>query len=173
VYELTEIADPLNRGPNWEEDWRQRDMQRTQNFSSRTMIRGNEQTLILGLIVTGKGVSASDTPPAARRVLIRALGRSLVGPGLSESDVLADPQLQLFDSTGNLLAQNNNWEYKDMAATELYPQIYTRKIQESTLNPNFTSEAVIIATLTPGNYTIHCRGADGGQGIASVELYEY
>jgi subtilisin family serine protease len=177
VYELTEIADPLNRGPNWEEDWRQRDMQRTQNFSSRTMIRGNEQTLILGLIVTGKGVSASDTPPAARRVLIRALGRSLVGPGLSESDVLADPQLELFtsvsDGNGNtthtLLAQNNNWKDADTSTLGVYQQ----KVREAGFEPGSDLESIIIATLTPGAYTIHCRAADGGQGIASVEIYEY
>jgi hypothetical protein len=60
-----------------------------------------------------------------------------------------------------------------MAGMELYPKIYRDKIFETRFDPAFATEPIIVATLTPGNYTIQCRSADGGQGIANVEIYEY
>lgn len=182
VYELSGIADPAQPpdpvtdagGP----EWRLNDLQRTQNLSSRAVVRGGDQITILGLIVEGKGVAGDfnatppipPTPPAARRVLIRALGRSLVAPnGLTESEVLPDPQLELLDGNGTVLAVNDNWKSADTSST----QIYQDKIKATGVNPTFDEEPVIIATLTPGAYTIKCSSADARQGIASVEAYEY
>jgi subtilisin family serine protease len=159
VFELTPIADPAALPDTV------KDMQRTQNLSSRVMVRGGDQIAILGVIVEGRGIGL--TPPPARRVLIRALGPSLEAHGVS--GFLADPHLRLFDSAGNVIAENDNWRDADTSPTE----IYRLKIREAGVEPGFAQEAIIIATLTPGTYTVHCRGADGGQGIALVEMYEY
>jgi hypothetical protein len=160
VYELSPIADPA-AAPDQAQD-----LKRTQNLSSRVIVRGGDQLAILGMIVSGRQPGTS-TPAPARRLIFRARGPSTGVPG-----ALADPQLELYDVNGNLLAQNNDWQYSDANATVLYPQIYRNKIAGSGFQPG-TKESVIIATLPPGAYTLQCRGRDSGQGIAIVEAFEY
>lgn len=160
VYELSPIADPA-APPDQAQD-----LKRTQNLSSRVVVRGGDQLAILGMIVTGRQPD-SVTPAPARRLIFRARG-----PSTGVTGALADPQLELYDVNGHLLAQNNDWQYSDANATVLYPQIYRDKIAGSGFQPG-PKESVIIATLPPGAYTLQCRGRDSGQGIAIVEAFEY
>ena len=160
VYELSPIADPI-AAPDPEKD-----LKRTQNLSSRVMVRGGDQVAILGLIVTGLQPPNAATPASARRIMFRAIGPSLTALGVNNA--LADPKLQLF-SNGVMIAENNNWKDADTMPTN----IYRKKIEEATLHPSFDQESIIIATLPPGPYTVICSAADGGQGVALVEAYEY
>ena len=68
-----------------------------------------------------------------------------------------------------MLAENNNWLDADTMPTH----IYQKKIESAGFKPASNSESIIIATLPPGNYTVKCFGADGGEGVALVEAYEY
>lgn len=120
------------------------------NISTRGQVGVSDEAMIGGLIVQG-----SD----AKRAIVRALGPSLslVGGG-----ALADPVLELHDSSGTLLASNDNWinspQYSEIVASGVPP-------------PN-TTESAIIATCGAGNYTAIVRGAGNTTGVALVEVYD-
>ena len=68
------------------------------NISSRGFVQTGDNVMIGGFIVQG-------TEP--KRVIIRAIGPELTQYGVP--NVLADPTLELHDSTGALIASNDNW----------------------------------------------------------------
>jgi hypothetical protein len=105
--------------------------------------------MIGGFIVSG------DTD---KTVVLRAIGPSLVNAGVEGA--LADPLLELYDSDGILIAQNDNW-------TSLPPESVS-----SGFEPADPNESLIIATLPPGIYTAVLRGMDGATGVALCELYD-
>ena len=96
-----------------------------------------------------------------KQVIIRGLGPSLAAGGISPSDLLADPTLELHDQTGALITFNDNWMDS--------PQ--RQAIIDSMLAPSDDREAAILATLAPGSYTAILRGAGGGTGLGIVEVY--
>ena len=106
--------------------------------------------MIGGFIITG------NTP---KRVLMRALGPSLASFGIT--NFVADPVLQLRSQSGALLVENDNW--KDSQRTE---------IEATGLAPGDDREAVIIATLTPGQYTGLLTNKLGAPGIGTFEVYD-
>jgi hypothetical protein len=120
------------------------------NISTRGQVGVSDEAMIGGLIVQG-----SD----AKRAIVRALGPSL---GLVGAGALADPVLELHDSSGTLLASNDNWinspQYSEIVASAVPP-------------PN-TMESAIIATCGAGNYTAIVRGAGNTTGVALVEVYD-
>jgi len=120
------------------------------NISTRGQVGVSDEAMIAGLIVQG-----SD----AKRAIVRALGPSLVLVG---GVALADPVLELHDSSGTLLASNDNW-----VNSPQYSEIIA-----STVPPPNTMESAIIATCGAGNYTAIVRGAGNTTGIAVVEVYD-
>ena len=124
---------------------------RAANISTRGRVGAGEDALIGGFIVGG------NTP---KKIIVRALGPSL---GTSNSvGVLANPLVELHDSTGQLLAMNDDWNSGSQAS----------EIIASGIPPTNPLESALIATLAPGNYTAVVRGADGGAGLALVEIYD-
>ena len=117
------------------------------NLSTRGRIGVGEESLIGGLIVTGS---------SGKRVIIRALG-----PSMSVAGKLADPMLELRDSAGNLLAENNNWQ--DGQRNEII---------ESGVPPSDGLESAVIADLAPGSYTAVVRGVNDGTGVGLVEVFD-
>jgi hypothetical protein len=85
-----------------------------------------------------------------------------VGPSLPVAGRLANPQLQLFDSTGAIVTANDDWQ---QAANR-------QEIIDSTLAPPADLESAVLLTLPPGAYTAIVRGADGGAGVGLVEIYD-
>jgi len=118
------------------------------NISTRGFVNTGMGQLIGGFIIRG----------GPKMVLVRAMGPSLAAAGVSP--VLADPQLQLFENQ-TLLRQNDNWQTNSNAAQIM-----------ATLPPNDPKEAAVLIRLEPGYYTTVVTGADGGTGIALVEVYE-
>ena len=112
-------------------------------------VRNDDGVLIGGFIIEGD----SD-----KDVVFRALGPSLAALGIKQT--LADPTLEVYDSTGALIQQNDNW-------TTLPPGTVPVELEPS--NP---AEAVIVTSLAPGSYTAVLRGVDGGEGRALFELYD-
>jgi len=106
--------------------------------------------MIGGFIITG------NTP---KRVLMRALGPSLASFGIT--NFVADPLLQLRSQSGALLVQNDNWKDSQQA-----------EIAATGLAPADDREAVIIATLTPGQYTGLLTNKLGAPGIGTFEVYD-
>jgi hypothetical protein len=119
------------------------------NIATRGFVNTGQGQLIGGFIIRG----------GPKMVLIRATGPSLAASGVSP--VLADPKLQLFQDQ-TLLKENDNWQSAPNASD----------ITATTLPPSNPKEAAILVRLEPGNYTTVVTGADGGTGIALVEVYE-
>ena len=129
------------------------------NISTRLQVGTDDNVLIGGFILLG-------TEP--KRVLIRAIGPSLGAAGVSGA--LADPTLELHDSTGAVVGQNDNWRTTQtggVIAGEQFAQIYTTGIP-----PTNNAESAIIATLDPGAYTAILAGANSSTGIGLVEVYD-
>jgi len=95
---------------------------------------------------------------AAKPVAIRAIGPSLLDLGIKGA--LLDPTLEVYNSSGVIIAQNDNW-------TSLPPE----SIPDG-LAPTNSYESLVSTSLPPGNYTAVLRGTDGSAGVALVELYD-
>lgn len=123
------------------------------NISTRMQVGINDEVLIGGFIVKG-----SQSQP--KKVIVRAIGPSLGAAGVPGA--MADPTLELHDSTGATIATNDNWTASTQA----------NAITASGLAPSDPHESAIIATLLPGSYTAIIRGVNSTTGIASVEAYD-
>lgn len=121
------------------------------NLSTRGLVSGGENVLIGGFIISG-------TEP--KSMVLRALGPSLSGFGLP--DVLRDPLLKVYNSSGTLIAINDDWQSD--------PQHFV--VESNGLAPANLSESAISQTLAPGAYTVTVTGKDLTRGIGLVELYD-
>jgi len=125
---------------------------RLQNLSTRGTVSTGDNVLINGFIVAG-----SDP----KTVVLRALGPSLSAFGVS--GVLADPVLSVYNSSGTLIATNDNWQ-TDTGATF---------IEQNGLAPSDPAESASLQTdLAPGAYTMVVRGNNSTQGVSLAEAYE-
>jgi hypothetical protein len=114
-------------------------------------VETGDNVLIGGWIITG-------TQP--KKVMVRA-----IGPSLSSffSGALADPLLELRDSSGGLIRSNDNWRSDQEA-----------EIIATMIPPSSDLESAIVATL-PANgsaYTAIVRGANAATGLGVVEAYD-
>jgi hypothetical protein len=128
------------------------------NISTRSLQTG-DNVMIGGLIVQG-------TQP--KRVIIRAIGPELTQYGIP--NVLANPTLELHDSTGALIASNDNWQNTIIGGIITSDQHLD--IRQSGHAPGSPLESAIIADLPAGNYTAIVRGVSNMTGVALVEVYD-
>jgi hypothetical protein len=114
-------------------------------------VETGDNVLIGGFIITGTH---------SKKIIVRAIGPSLSAlfPG-----ALADPVLELRDSSGALIRANDNWRSDQEA-----------EIIATTIPPSDNLESAIVATLpaSGSNYTAIVRGANDGTGIGVVEAYD-
>src|SRR5947207_4970879 len=103
-----------------------------------------------GFIITGS---------APKRVILRAIGPSLIGSGVPDS--LADPVMELHGPTGFLTIINDNW--RDTQEAEIIA---------TGLAPTNNLESAIVVTLAPGPYTAILQGKNNTSGVAIVEVYD-
>jgi len=120
------------------------------NLSTRGEVLTGENVLIGGFILNG---------PGNKNILFRALGPSLSEQGISNP--LADPTIELHDSTGAVIGFNNDWKDTQEFA-----------IQGTGIPPTNDLESALVTTLEPGNYTVIVRGNGNGIGTALVEIYD-
>lgn len=125
--------------------------EKLRNISARGLVGTGDDALISGFIIGGNAL-------ADKAVIVRAIGPSLANAGIPHP--LQDPVIELHDSTGAVIASNDNWQ--DSQA---------EKITASGLAPTNPSESAIYATLPAGNYTAVVRGAGETTGTALVEVY--
>ena len=125
------------------------------NISTRLQIGSGDDALIGGFIVLG------DAP---KRLMIRAIGPSLSGVGVSNA--LSNPTLELHDGAGALIASNDNWQYA----------LNKRDIMSSGLAPSDPNESAILTTLAATSsgsaFTAVMRSVDGTSGVGLVEVYD-
>lgn len=120
------------------------------NISTRAGVGTGHNVAIGGFIVVG---------PEAKRVLLRGIGPSLVGHNIPGA--LQDPTIALHGPNGAEMTTNDNW--KDTQEQE---------IRATGLAPEDDRESAIVATLTPGAYTLILRGANDTTGTGLVEVYD-
>jgi hypothetical protein len=122
------------------------------NISTRMRVDTGNNVLIGGFIVTGT---------ASKDVVVRGIGPSLGALGVP--DALADPTLELHDSSGALLAQNDNWQDDPSQAAQL------TTLGLALQDPN---ESGIVSTLQPGSYTAILVGKNQITGVGLGEIYD-
>lgn len=118
------------------------------NISTRVNVGVGDNVMIGGFIITG-------TEP--KKVVLRGIGPSLPVPG-----ALANPYLELHDSTGAIVAANDDW---GNSANK-------QAIIDSGVPPTDPKEAAVVRTLDPGNYTAVVRGVNNATGVGLVEVYD-
>ena len=123
------------------------------NISTRGFVQTADNVMIGGFALGGSSIN-----PA--RVVVRALGPSLAQVGINNP--LSNPTLQLFDSNGQSVAFNDNWQDDPSQAAEL------QALNLAPANPN---ESAIVTMLSPGLYTAVTSGQGGGIGIGLIEVY--
>ncbi len=122
------------------------------NISTRGVVDTGDNVLIGGFIVGGPdGVEST--------AIVRALGPSL--SGAAGPSVLADPNLELHDSDGTVIASNDDWKNGSDMQT----------IVDDGLAPTNPKESALLANLPPGAYTAVVSGVANGVGIGLVEIY--
>jgi hypothetical protein len=129
------------------------------NISTRAFVQTGANVMIGGFIVQGT---------ESKRVIVRAIGPELTQYGVPNA--LADPTLELHNSTGALIASNNNWQTTVIGGIITSNQV--SDIQNSGHAPADSRESAIIADLAAGNYTAIVRGVNNSTGVALVEVYD-
>ena len=123
------------------------------NISTRLRVELDDRVMIGGFIITGT---------APKDVVLRGIGPSLVSVGIS--DALADPILELRNSNGTLLSQNDNWQDDPVQAAQL---------MALGLAPQHPNESGIVTSLQPNaSYTAILAGKNNGTGVGLVEVYD-
>jgi hypothetical protein len=116
------------------------------NISTRLQVETGDNVLIGGFIIQGN---------APEVVIIRAIGPSTGIPG-----ALQDPTLELHDSVGNVVF-NDNWRDSQQDL-----------INATGIPPTDNRESALVIGLDPGNYTAIVAGSNSTTGIALVEVYD-
>jgi hypothetical protein len=117
------------------------------NISTRLVVGTGDNVLIAGFIITGT---------QQKKIIVRGLG-----PLLPVSENLADPTLELHDSTGALIASNDNWRDTQQDG-----------LKDTTIPPTNDYDSAIVKSLNPGAYTAILAGKGVTTGIGLVEVYD-
>jgi len=128
------------------------------NLSCRARIGGEWGDLMAGFVVAG------DRP---RPILVRAVGPGLRAFGVS--DALAAPVVDVFRN-GNSVAHNQGWSLGTPAETAALVTAMTR-VHAFALAAG-SSDAAVIVTVAPGDYTLRITAAEGGTGVVLAEVYD-
>ena len=117
------------------------------NISTRLAVGSGDSVLIAGFIVTGS---------QPKKIIVRALG-----PLLPVNENLADPTLELHDSSGATVAGNDNWRDTQQDA-----------LIATTIPPTNDYDSAIVMTVNPGAYTAVLAGKGRTTGVGLVEVYD-
>jgi len=126
------------------------------NTAVRAQVGTGANVLIPGLVVS---------EGAPKTVLIRAVGPGLAAFGVG--GVLAEPVVALFAGAESFLT-NRSWAN---AANSAEIRTTAARVGAFALAEG-SKDSVILASLSPGAYTIQVSGANGTSGVALVEVYD-
>lgn len=123
------------------------------NLSSRVRIAPDAtRSLITGFVIGGT---------QTKRVLLRAIGPSLAGFGVTGA--VANPRLQVFDSAGRLVLENDDWS--GIETSTAFTQVGAFALQAG------SRDAAVVALLAPGPYTMQIT-AGTETGVVLAEVYD-
>jgi uncharacterized protein (DUF1800 family) len=148
---------------------------RVVNLSTRAFVGTGTNVTIAGFVVG---------PGSGETLLIRA-----VGPGLyttfptafQPGQVLAHPSLSLFDSSKPsplVVASDTGWGNAPVTGTSPAKATVQQASAASMASvgafalASGSADSAMVVNLPPGAYTAVVAGADGGQGVALVEIYD-
>jgi hypothetical protein len=123
------------------------------NIATRGWAGTGDSVMIAGFVISGS---------QPKQVLITAKGPVLATAGVPE--VLADPNLTLYNSAGQPIQFNENWQSASNANEVA--------ALGRGMRTDFPQEAALLTTLAPGAYTAIVRGAGVTTGNALVEVFE-
>lgn len=123
------------------------------NISTRVQVQTGDNVSIAGFIVQGD---------EDMNIVLRAIGPSLESAGLPVESLLANPTLELHDSSGAQIASNDDWQNDAQSG----------QISALQLAPSNSKEAALYRSLAPGSYTAIVRGAASETGIGLTEVYD-
>jgi uncharacterized repeat protein (TIGR03803 family) len=127
------------------------------NISSRGFVDTGDNIMIGGLIVgAGPGGGSAN-------VFVRTLGPSLTGLGVAGA--LQNPTLEFRNSSGTLLAANDDWKLASDGNSQ------QAKIEATSIPPTNDLESALLLAVPPGSYTAIVRGKNNTTGVAVVEVY--
>jgi len=123
------------------------------NISAQNRTGSGSSVLTAGFVVGGTGHI---------RLLIRGIGPRLQEYGVPGT--LANPRIQVF-SGNTVVAENDDW---DASLASVFADVGAFELTAG------SSDAALVTVLpADGNlYTVQVTGADGGTGVALVEVYE-
>ena len=131
------------------------------NVSTRLPVGTGDNVLIEGFTVQGPGGSA-------KKIIVRGIGPSLLPFGVT--DALANPTLEIHDSSNTTIATNNDWRITQVGGIITADQ--SGEIAASGLAPGNDLESAVIANLAPGRYTAIVRGFGNTTGTGVVDAYD-
>jgi hypothetical protein len=131
------------------------------NVSTRLPVGTGDNVLIEGFIVQGPAGST-------KKIMVRAIGPSLIPFGIA--DALANPTLEIHDSTNAIVATNDDWKTTQLGG--LITSDQAAAITASQVAPGNDLESAIIADLGPGSYTAVVRGFGNTTGTGVVDAYD-
>ena len=130
---------------------------RAVNISTRAYVGTGPSILIAGFVVTGTGTE---------QLLIRGVGPALASYGVA--GILTQPQINLYDSAGNIIGSNSGWDTSGYADGV---RAVSAQIGAFSL-PGGSADCALLADLPAGLYTVQVSGVSGAMGNGLVELYE-
>lgn len=130
------------------------------NLSLRARTGPGERTAIAGFVIVDP--LNLDRPA---RVLVRAVGPTLTAQGIVHP--LENPVLTVFNSKGEVVAQNDDWSVNNTSA-EATALVEAAKQVGAFALPADSKDAALLLDLPAGAYTIH---ASGGEGVTLLEIY--
>jgi hypothetical protein len=122
----------------------------------------------MSLEATGVGalVAGFVTSEYTRAVLVRVIGPALAN--FSVPGALAIPRLQTFDSSGRVVAENDDRGMASNAGAI----VSTEQAVGAFLLPIGSQDAGMLLTLPPGAYSAQVSGVGNTTGEGLVEVYE-
>ncbi len=128
------------------------------NISTRAFVGSGDAVMIAGFSIEGG---------QPLKILVQGVGEGIAG---EVTNPLVDPSIIILDlSAGGTVAANNDWE-SDGQAAEI--QAASVAFGSRALSPG-SKDAAVIVVLEPNKlYGVLLSGADGGEGIAVVEVFD-
>jgi len=129
------------------------------NIATRAFCATGNNVTIGGFVISGS---------SPKRVLVRGVGPSLSSQGLSASEVLADPVLELHQGSA-IIATNDNWS-DNANASEITS--VGAQIGATAFASGDAKSSALLLTLSPGVYSFIVSGKGGTSGIVLLEVYD-
>jgi hypothetical protein len=125
------------------------------NISARANVGTGANILIAGFVIQGS---------APVKVLLRGVGPTLAGAPYSVSGTIAQPEIDLYNSSNVVIQTNKGWA-NDASVTAADTQAGAFALTSG------SADAAMVATLSPGSYTLQMSGQNATTGVGLVEVY--